>query len=175
MDFLSSVQALIADVHHRFFNVCQASALNTLRSKLLWRNKRYMRCISTSKCSQRLLKHQSALKQCSFLKLRIRAVWFIVQVTGGLFSNKFRPLTGNAVCLKMMCIKFAPFNYKSPWIYTTDNISLTCSEEYRWEGALLMHTFIFHLLSPFTVQLAPGLAYTALKLFCVVFHSLSAN
>ena len=33
-----------------------------------------------------------------------------------------------------------------------------------------MHTFIFHLWSPFTVQLASGLAYTALKLLCGVFH-----
>lgn len=74
--------------------------------------------------------------------------------------------TGHSVCGKIMCIKFALFNYKSPCIYT---------DVYRWQSALLMHTFIFHLLSPFTVQLAPVLAYAALKLFSVVFHMRSGN
>ncbi len=94
-----------------------------LCSKLPWRNKRYSTgCISTSKCSQRLL--QNGLRVCmkvafplKALKEQLGSLWVtFLKCLLPLFQTVLYPylLTGSAVCLKSLCIQFAPFNYKWP-------------------------------------------------------------
>lgn len=146
-----------------------------------WTDKRHTCCISAPRRIQQLLlmnslcQHESSVASRGFIQRQPHPPprWQVLLLSPlcllPLFQTKYRRLFYyQAVCnlskkkKKNGRARFALFNYNPP-------AAPPCSEVDGRQSVVLMHTFIFHLWSPFTVLSPSGYAYTSTQSYFVLF------